>query len=221
MSTRSGKLTQRRVVFHNYNGYDIVQVTVKHYWKSPYSNYYTDIVDKMERYFTFCLHGEANRPSMAYILYPAPKTIDEVKECIDKFIEDDSLYFTEGEREKYVYKPNKKCEWAYGYDSLMKIMREHQKASKRMKILLEDRLEDANFHAECAYLANHDYEGFEELVTKDYTFKEKFEVYTMTQRKRIKDPKSLEEGLNKAIEDYLASQGIKDTSVKVKFCEEW
>jgi len=27
--------------------------------------------------------------------------------------------------------------------------------------------------------------------------------------------------LNKAIEDYLASQGIKDTSVKVKFCEEW
>ena len=221
MSTRSGKLTQRRVVFHNHKGYDIVQVTVKHYWKSPYSNYYTDIVDKTERYFTFCLHGEANRPSMAYILYPAPKTIDEVKECIDKFIEDDSLYFTEGEREKYVYKPNKKCQWAYGYDSLMKIMREHQKASKRMKILLEDRLEDANFHAECGYLANHDYEGFEAFVTKNYTFNEKFEVYTMTQRKRIKDPKSLEEGLNKAIEDYLASQGIKDTSVKVKFCEEW
>jgi len=221
MSTRSGKLTQRRVVFNNHKGYDIVQVTVKHYWKSPYSSYYSDIVEKVEHYFTFCLHGEANRPSMAYILYPAPKTIDEVKECIDKFIEDDSLYFTEGEREKYVYKPNKKCQWAYGYDSLMKIMREHQKASKRMKILLEDRLEDANFHAECGYLANHDYEGFEELVTKDYTFKEKFEVYTMTQRKRLKDPKSLEEGLNKAIEDYLASQGIKDTSVKVKFCEEW
>ena len=220
MSTRSGKLTQRRVVFHNHKGYDIVQVTVKHYWKSPYSDYYTDIVDKMERYFTFCLHGEANRPSMAYII-PNVKTIGEVKECIDKFIEDDSLYFTEGEREKYVYKPNKKCQWAYGYDSLMKIMREHQKASKRMKILLEDRLEDANFHAECGYLANHDYEGFEAFVTKDNTFNEKFEVYTMTQRKRIKDPKSLEEGLNKAIEDYLASQGIKDTSVKVKFCEEW
>lgn len=220
MSTRSGKLTQRRVVFHNHKGYDIVQVTVKHYWKSSCSNYYTDIVEKVEHYFTFCLHGEANRPSMAYII-PNVKTIDEVKECIDKFIEDDSLYFTEGEREKYVYKPNKKCQWAYGYDSLMKIMREHQKASKRMKILLEDRLEDANFHAECGYLANHDYEGFEELVAKDYTFKEKFEVYTMTQRKRIKDPKSLEEGLNKAIEDYLASQGIKDTSVKVKFCEEW
>ena len=221
MSTRSGKLTQRRVVFHNHKGYDIVQVTVKHYWKSSCSNYYTDIVDKTEKYFTFCLHGEENRPSMAYILYPAPKTIDEVKECIDKFIEDDSLYFTEGEREKYVYKPNKKCQWAYGYDSLMKIMREHQKASKRMKILLEDRLEDANFHSACGYLANHDYEGFEAFVTKDNTFNEKFEVYTMTQRKRIKDPKSLEEGLNKAIEDYLASQGIKDTSVKVKFCEEW
>ena len=221
MSTRSGKLTQRMVVYHNHKGYDIVQVTVKHYYKPPYSSHYSDIIDKVERYFTFCLHGEGNRPSMAYNLYLEPKTIDEVKECIDKFIEDDSLYFTEGEREKYVYKPNKKCQFAYGYDSLMKIMREHQKASKRMKILLEDRLEAANFHTECGYLANHDYEGFEAFVTKDNTFNEKFEVYTMTQRKRIKDPKSLEEGLKKAMEDYLASQGIKDTSVEVKFCEEW
>jgi hypothetical protein len=31
----------------------------------------------------------------------------------------------------------------------------------------------------------------------------------------------LEDGLNKVISDYLASQGIKDTSVEVRLCEEW
>jgi hypothetical protein len=40
-------------------------------------------------------------------------------------------------------------------------------------------------------------------------------------RKPIDDPQNLEDGLNKAISDYLASQGIKDTSVVVRFCEEW
>ena len=218
MSTKSGKTTQRTKV-ESYKGFSIIKVNVIEYWKPSYSQFYTNIPNKTEIHYDFCKEGEETRPSQAYECWAS--NIAECKECIDNFIKDDSIYFTKEEREKYVYKPNKKCQWAYGYDSLMKIMREHQKASKRMKILLEDRLEDANFHAECGYLANHDYEGFEAFVTKHNTFNEKFEVYTMTQRKRIKDPKSLEGGLNKAIEDYLASQGIKDTSVKVKFCEEW
>jgi hypothetical protein len=103
----------------------------------------------------------------------------------------------------------------------MKVMREHKKADKRMKWFLEERLHDANFHYEAGLLAEGKYDEFEAYAAKEYTFKEKFEVYTKTQRKRIKDPKKLEDGLNKVISDYLASQGIKDTSVVVKFCEEW
>ena len=110
---------------------------------------------------------------------------------IDNFIKDDSIYFTAEEREKYVYRPNRKCDYGYGYDSLMKLLKEHQKADKRMKILIEDRLEDANFHAECGLLANGDYEGYIELVRKDYKFREKFEVYTETECKRIKDPQAV------------------------------
>jgi predicted DNA binding CopG/RHH family protein len=103
----------------------------------------------------------------------------------------------------------------------MKLLKEHQKADKRIKILLEDRLVDANFHSEAGLLANGDYEGYIELVRKTYKFREKFEVMTETECQRIKDPKQFEDGLAKVISDYLASQGIKDTSVNVRFIENW
>ena len=145
----------------------------------------------------------------------------ECKECIDNFIKDDSIYFTAEEREKYVYKPNHKCGWVYGYDSLMKLLKEHQKASKRMKILIEDRLTDANFHSESGLLSEGKYDEFTALVRKTFKFREKFEVMTETECKRIKDPKQFEEGLAKVIEEYLKSQGVKDTSVRVNFIENW
>lgn len=90
-----------------------------------------------------------------------------------------------------------------------------------MKILIEDRLEDANFHSESGLLSEGKYDEFVDLVRKTYKFREKFEVITETECKRIKDPKQFENGLAKVIGDYLASQGIKDTSVNVKFIEDW
>ena len=103
----------------------------------------------------------------------------------------------------------------------MKLLKEHQKADKRMKILIEDRLTDANFRSESGLLSEGKYDEFVDLVRKTYKFREKFEVITETECKRIKDPKQFENGLAKVIGDYLASQGIKDTSVNVKFIEDW
>jgi hypothetical protein len=105
----------------------------------------------------------------------------------------------------------------------MKVMREHQKADKRIKKLLEDRLVDANFHSWAGYLAQGDYKAYEELSAKECQFNEKFEVYTMTQRKRIKDPKRLEAHIQSAIEEYFKEHNmdVGNTSVEVKFCEEW
>lgn len=218
MSTRSGKTTQRTKV-DTYNGFSIIKVKVIEYWKPHYSAYYTNIPNKTKIYYDFCKEGNETKPSQAYECHASH--LNDCKGCIDRFIEDDTLYFTAEEREKYVSKPNRKCHWGYGYDSLMKIMREHQKANKRMKVLLEDRLTDANFHSECSFLCEHDYKGFEEFVTRNFQFPEKFEILTETMRKRIKDPKRFEEGLSKVIEEYLASQGVKDTSVKVNFIEDW
>ena len=217
MSRRSGITTQRRVV-ETYKGFSIIKLKVINWYKSS-SGYYYDFPEKVNIYYSFCKEGEETRPSQAYSCNA--NNIDECKKCIDAFIKDDCLYFTDEERNKYVYGPNRKCNWAYGYNSLMKIMREHKKAAKRMKHLLEDRLTDANFHSECGFLSEEDYDGFTNFVRKNFKFREKFEIITETECKRINNPKQFEDGLAKVIEDYLVSQGVKDTSVKAKFIEDW
>ena len=90
-----------------------------------------------------------------------------------------------------------------------------------MKILIEDRLTDANFHTESGFLSSGNYDKFVEHVKNTYKFREKFEIYTATECKRIKDPKQFEEGLAKVIEDYLAAQGVNGTTAKVDFIENW
>lgn len=219
MGVRSGHKTSRTPL-EVYNGYRIIRVTEIEYARSIFdSSRYSDYPKSKEIHYDFCKEGNEKKPSQHYGSWAS--NVKECKECIDNFIKDDSIYFTAEEREKYVHKPNRKCDYGYGYDSLMKIMREHQKADKRMKILLEDRLTDANFHSACSYLSKCDYEGFENFVAKDCKFHEKFEVYTHTMRKAIKDPKRFEEGLAKVIADYIESQGAKDTSVDVNYIEDW
>ena len=219
MGVNSGHKRSRSAL-DSYKGYRIIKVTDIEYLRSIFdSSKFSKYPSKKEVHYTFCKDGNEKRPTQDYNAWA--KTIADCKVCIDKFLEDDSLYFTEEEREKYVYKPNSKCGWAYGYDSLMKILKEHKSADKRMKILLEDRLEDANFKQECALLAQEEYEEFEQYVGDKYKFNEKFEVYTHTKHSRIKNPKELVDGLKMAIDAYFASKGIKDTSVEVKFCEEW
>ncbi len=219
MSVRSGHKTSREPL-DIYNGYRIIKVTDIEYERSIFDpSRYSDWPKSKMVHFDFCKVGNEKRPSQHYGTWAS--NISECKERIDRFIKDDTLFFTAEEREKYVYKPNRKCSWAYGYDSLMKLLKDHQKADKRMKILIEDRLTDANFHSESGLLARGDYEGYIELVRKTFKFREKFEVMTETECKRIKDPKRFEEGLAKVIGDYLASQGVKDTSVNVRFIEDW
>ena len=219
MSVRSGHKTSRTPIT-NHKGFTIIKVTEIEYERSIFDpSRYSDWPKSKEVHYDFCKEGNEKKPSQHYGAW-ASKII-ECMECIDNFIKDDSIYFTAEEREKYVYKPNKKCDYEYGYDSLMKLLKEHQKADKRIKILLEDRLVDANFRSEAGLLAKGDYEGYIELVRKTYKFSEKFEVYTETECKCIKNPKQFEDGLAKVISDYLASQGVKDTSVNVRFIENW
>jgi hypothetical protein len=203
-----------------YKGYRVIKVTKIEYHRSIWNPEYFDKnwIDRKDVHYDFCKEGNEKLPSQDYNVQA--KNVEGCKEAIDKFLNGD-IYYTHAEYQKYVKSPNNKCDNAYGYDSLMKLMREHKKADKRMKWFLEERLHDANFHTAADYLSDCDYDGFEQFVAKDCQFHEKFEVYTHTMRKAIKDPKALEDGLNKVISDYLASQGIKDTSVEVKFCEEW
>ena len=209
-----------------YKGFYVIQVTKIEYHRSMWNPEYFDKnwIDHKEVYYNFCKEGDEKLPSKDYQV--AAKNVAECKEAIDKFLSGDNkgngdIYYTHEEFQKYVKKPNEKCDYAYGYDSLMKLMRQHQKADKRMQWFLEERLHDANFHTEGDILSTCDYEVFEDYCAQQYAFKEKFEVITRTKRKPIKDPQTLVEGMNKVIADYLASQGIKDTSVNVRFIENW
>jgi len=225
MSVRSGKQTSRTLRML-YKGFYVIQVTKVEYHRSIWNPEYFDKnwIDHKDVYYNFCKEGDEKCPSKDYQI--GVKSMEECKEAIDKFLSGDKkdngdIYYTHEEYQKYVKKPNEKCDYGYGYDSLMKLMRQHQKADKRMQWFLEERLHDANFHTEGDILSTCDYAKFEEYVTNTNPFKEKFEVCTKTLKKRIKDPQTLVDGMNKVIADYLASQGIKDTSVNVRFIENW
>ena len=225
MSKTDGISRSRRKV-ESYKGFSIIQVTAIHHWFNNYTKKYEmsrQYETKREAYYEFCKGGDENSPSKAYTPYPYVKDIAALKECIDKFIADDSLYFTDAEREKYVYKPNSKCHWAYGYDSLMKLLKEHKKADKRMRILIEDRLTDANFHYESGLLSEQKYDELEKFIADNFQFREKFEVYTSTKRGRIKDPERLEAHIKSAIEEYFKEHkmDVGDTSISVNFIKEW
>lgn len=218
MSRRSGFKTSREPL-ESYRGYRIIKVIDTEYFKSMYGNYYTEYVKNKEVHYTFCKEGEEKRPSQDYDAWLKNK--NECFDAIDSFIEDDSLYFTGEERQKYIYGPNHKNSWGFNRESLTKLFNAWKKADKRMRRLYEDRLEDANYHTFNGYLASNDIEGAQRYIEEEFPYQEKFELYTNSAKKRIKEPEKLIEGLNKAISDYLISQGIKDTSVKVRYIENW
>lgn len=219
-------ITRSRWKKESYKGFSIIGVCAVQHWYNSYQKRYEmsrQYETKRETYYEFCKEGDENRPSKAYTPYPYVKTIEDIQKCIDNFIKDDSIYFTDAEREKYVYKPNSKCHWAYGYDSLMKLLKEHKKADKRMRILIEDRLDDANFHYESGLLSEQKYDELEEFIADNFQFREKFEIITSTKRGRIKDPERLEAHIKSAIEEYFKEHkmDVGDTSISVNFIKEW
>ena len=207
MSKNSGKTTKRIVVEEDYKGFDIIKVKVTKYWL--YAGYYRSTIDKIETYFTFCAHGNSNRPSMEYDT--RADTLSEIKEKIDNFIKDDCLYFTEAERNKYVYNPNSKNGWGFSYDDLIKLMNAHKRADKRIKRLYEDRLEDANFHGYCGYLAEGRYDDYIALAKSEYPTQFKVSISHLTD----KQIELVNNGIVGAINAYLESVGIKGNGVEV------
>ena len=137
MGKLDGITRSRSKAGETYKGFSIICVLAIHHWWNNYNRRYEmtkQYETKREVYYEFCKEGDENRPAQAYKAHPYPKTVEATKEAIDKMISGEVIYFTDAEREKYVYAPNRKCDWGYGYESLMKILKEHKKADKRMKL---------------------------------------------------------------------------------------
>ena len=216
-SNKPSKTSRMKV--DSYRGYSIIKVTTSYFTKNIFGvGFDSRWIDRKEVHFTFCKEGDEKRPTQEYNAWT--KSIADCKACIDKFIDEDELYFTDEERNKYVYGPNRKCQWAYGYDSLVKIMKAHKKADRRMKRLYEDRLTDANFHHYCGLLYEERYDEFENDAAHDFPIVEKMEVYIKPLRKGV-DANQVALGLQGVIDNYLRSIGVKDIeSTTVKVIEE-
>lgn len=220
MSYRSGHEINRNAV-ETYNGFSIIRRTEKFYHANPWgSGFCKDWVEDKTISFTFCPIGEEKHPSSDYLISENSK--DGVKKRIDSMLDGKEIILTHGEFTKYVKSPNKKNDYLFTLQDLIKLMKNHQKGDAKTKYIIEERLTDANYHEEHDLISEEQYDEFEAFVLKRHALKEKFEVYTFTEDvKRIKNPKQFEEGLAKVIADYLANQGVKDTSVKVNFIENW
>lgn len=159
MGLHSGRLTQKRVM-ETYKGFSIISFKITEYWYL--GGYYHNIYFK----YQFCKEGEENRTSQYYST--SFDNIEECKKAIDNFILDDCLYFTEEERNKYIYRPNHKYGWGFTKKRLLRLLNDWKKADKRIKILYEDRLTDANFHELCEILCENGYEKAKEWVYKEF-----------------------------------------------------
>jgi len=208
MSVKSGKTTQRRIV-KTHKGFSIIKVKVIEWWKSQFSSGYSNIPNKVVVYYDFCKEGDETKPSQAYECNA--KDITECALCIDNFIKDNCLYYTAAERNKYIYNPNSKHGWGFSYDDLITLMKAHKKANKRIKQLYEDRLEDANFHSYCGYLAEERYDDYIALARKEYQTEFKVSLDRLTD----KEIKLVNNGIADAITAYLKSVGIKNAGVEV------
>lgn len=71
-----------------------------------------------------------------------------------------------------VVRQNKRNGWGFSKQMLLRLCNEHKKAyeteNERRMAMLEERLTDANFHYECRFLKNRDYEGFKDAIKKDF-----------------------------------------------------
>ena len=101
-------------------------------------------------------------------LFTYYRSIADARNGIDRYLNGDTILYTDAQYNKYISNYNKKHGWGFTKPMLLTTMRMHKKGDKVMKRLMEDRLEDANFHNYCAALADGDYDKFMKFLIEEY-----------------------------------------------------
>ena len=100
-------------------------------------------------------------------LYTWGRTIEDVKKIADELLAGKKVVYTDADRQKYVNNYNRKHGWGFNKNTLLATMRMHQNGTPEMKRLMEDRLEDANFHSYCGDLCENDYGAFMQRIENE------------------------------------------------------
>lgn len=118
---------------------------------------------EVTKHYELCKKDETtptpwNRAENRLVTYA--KTIEDIRKIADEILSGKKVVYTDAQRRKYVSNYNHRNGWGFNRKTLLNTMRMHQNGTPEMKRLMEDRLEDANFHGYCAYLCDNDYAGF-------------------------------------------------------------
>lgn len=136
---------------------------------TKYLNAWGDVI-KMIEHYTLCNDDGTKKPWLRAEnrLNTYYKTIEKAKEGIDNYLNGSIVLYTDAQYNKYISNYNRKYSWGFNKQRLLTTMRMHKKGDKIMKALMEDRLEDANFHEYCGALAEGDYDKFMDFLKKEY-----------------------------------------------------
>lgn len=147
----------------NYKGFAIVKVVttyISKYNENKYTHYIACISEEGDK--TPWKKG-ANRIQNSY-----GHTEESLLSQINSFIAGDKPIITDADWSKYVKRYNYRHGFGFNRNTLLATMRSHKKGDAKMKILMEDRLEDANFHGYCSDLCNSDYDTFMERLNEEF-----------------------------------------------------
>ena len=158
---KTGYKTTKNLV-GQYNGFFIYRiVTEVREWDRFYRCYTDRIVQERIGYQ---FSKKENGPLFECYRY----SLEDITNCIDEFISGNIYYMTKADRRKYITKPNEECGWGFNKEDCQKFLEEHKKGNMRTKYIIEERLEDANFHTFCGLLSNMEYDKAMKYIEEDY-----------------------------------------------------
>ena len=166
---KNGYDTSRKIVTKEpYRGYHIIKTTYrKHHW-SDISNQFLDSIENTFVEFTF-VNADDTRPSQETTCVFDSK--EDCKKAIDKIVDNGTIYLTKEEVNKWVYTPNRKCNWSYNYKSLANVLKSYKKSNKRRRYGYLVMLENANLGAYSELLMKEEYDNFLLLAERQYPIK--------------------------------------------------
>lgn len=97
------------------------------------------------------------------------RTVESIKKVADSILSGERVVYTDEQYQRFVKGYNNKYNFGFNRNRLLATMRTHKNGDKVMKRLMEDRLEDANFHDYCAALCENDYEKFMDLLNVEFS----------------------------------------------------
>lgn len=156
---KTGRKETKKLV-GEYNGFFIYRIKTEDRQWDRYLRCYIDVI--IQERIGYRFSKKENGP-----LFECYRdSFEDIINCIDEFISGNVYYMAKADRRKYITKPNEECGWGFNKEDCQKFLEEHKKGDMRTRYIIEERLEDANFHTFCGLLCAKDYNGAEEYLKK-------------------------------------------------------